>query len=259
MVARTARAVPEGGSGEPVLDAAAVSRGTGAGLSGALSLVWPPSPPQPADRRPEPLGDGEGPGAQGGARGLPTTRWRACAHRHPRLPRDAARVGTNPAHAGPPGRPRPGGPRLGPPAAGRGHRPIEPLFPPKRRRGRPTPSRKGRRRPRHHASRPPTADKLDIADFAKVELRVGRYSRRRRWPDPLKPAAGGPRRGAATGGGHHDATPRSRFRGKWWPWRRTEAGEALGVESNGMVLAASIDGKAVLCTSTARSRRDEDK
>jgi hypothetical protein len=31
------------------------------------------------------------------------------------------------------------------------------------------------------------------------------------------------------------------------------------VESNGMVLAASIDGKAVLCTSTARSRRDEDK
>ena len=102
------------------------------------------------------------------------------------------------------------------------------------------------------AAPPPVADKLDIADFAKVELRVGRIQSAEKVPGSKKLVKlmvdlGGEVRQLVAG--IADAYAPESLPGKTVAVvANLKPAKLMGVESNGMVLAASLDGKAVLCT-----------
>ena len=102
------------------------------------------------------------------------------------------------------------------------------------------------------AAAPPAADKLDIADFAKVELRVGRIQSAEKVAGSkklvkLQVDLGGEVRQLVAG--IADAYAPEALPGKMVAVvANLKPAKLMGVESNGMVLAASIDGKAVLCT-----------
>jgi methionyl-tRNA synthetase len=101
------------------------------------------------------------------------------------------------------------------------------------------------------AAPPPTADKLDIADFAKVELRVGRIQSAEKIAGSkklvkLQVDLGNEVRQVVAG--IADAYAPEALPGKMVAVvANLKPAKLMGVESNGMVLAASIDGKAVLC------------
>ena len=102
------------------------------------------------------------------------------------------------------------------------------------------------------AAAPPTADKLDIADFAKVELRVGRIQSAEKVAGSkklvkLQVDLGGEVRQLVAG--IADAYAPESLPGKMVAVvANLKPAKLMGVESNGMVLAASLEGKAVLCT-----------
>jgi methionyl-tRNA synthetase len=102
------------------------------------------------------------------------------------------------------------------------------------------------------AAPPPGADKLDIADFAKVELRVGRIQTAEKVAGSkklvkLQVDLGGEVRQLVAG--IADAYAPESLPGKTVAVvANLKPAKLMGVESNGMVLAASLDGKAVLCT-----------
>jgi methionyl-tRNA synthetase len=102
------------------------------------------------------------------------------------------------------------------------------------------------------AAPPPVADKLDIADFAKVELRVGRIQAAEKVAGSkklvkLQVDLGGEVRQLVAG--IADAYAPESLPGKMVAVvANLKPAKLMGVESNGMVLAASLDGKAVLCT-----------
>jgi methionyl-tRNA synthetase len=102
------------------------------------------------------------------------------------------------------------------------------------------------------AAAPPAADKLDIADFAKVELRVGRIQAAEKVAGSkklvkLQVDLGGEVRQLVAG--IADAYAAESLPGKTVAVvANLKPAKLMGVESNGMVLAASLDGKAVLCT-----------
>jgi methionyl-tRNA synthetase len=102
------------------------------------------------------------------------------------------------------------------------------------------------------AAPPPTADKLDIADFAKVELRVGRVQAAEKVAGSkklikLQVDLGGEVRQLVAGIAEAYA-PESLVGKSVAVVANLKPAKLMGVESNGMVLAASLDGKAVLCT-----------
>ena len=102
------------------------------------------------------------------------------------------------------------------------------------------------------AAPPPAADTLDIADFAKVELRVGRIQSAEKVAGSKKLVKlmvdlGGEVRQLVAG--IADAYAPEALPGKTVAVvANLKPAKLMGVESNGMVLAASLDGKAVLCT-----------
>ena len=264
MVARYCEGkVPEGGGGEPVLDAAAVlARYEAMDYSGALSLVWSAvsrlnqrivarSPWELAkDRARKPELDAFLHELLEGVRLVAVLVY-------PVMPRASGRIlrmlGVQP-DPGPPdlgsGLLRPGG------AIG----PIEPIFPRIEKEKTVSDSKPGPAPPPQtpppvdttQAAPPPTADKLDIADFAKVELRVGRILSAEKVAGSkklvkLQVDLGGEVRQLVAG--IADAYAPESLPGKMVAVvANLKPAKLMGVESNGMVLAASLDGKAVLCT-----------
>jgi len=102
------------------------------------------------------------------------------------------------------------------------------------------------------AAPPPTAEKLDIADFAKVELRAGRIQAAEKVAGSkklvkLQVDLGGEVRQLVAGIADAYA-PESLVGKSVAVVANLKPAKLMGVESNGMVLAASLDGKAVLCT-----------
>jgi methionyl-tRNA synthetase len=102
------------------------------------------------------------------------------------------------------------------------------------------------------AAPPPTPDKLDIADFAKVELRVGRIQAAEKVAGSkklvkLQVDLGGEVRQLVAGIAETYA-PESLVGKSVAVVANLKPAKLMGVESNGMVLAASLEGKAVLCT-----------
>ena len=175
--------------------------------------------------------------------------------------------------------PGPGGPRLGPPRAGPPLGSIVPLFPrverdgePERHHSRredrleeaegdprvrddasPRPEARGRSGAAAPAAAPaPGGDRIDIAEFAKVELRAAKDHRRGedRGLEEARPAAGGPGdESRQVVAGIADAYEAEALVGKTViVVANLKPAKLMGVESNGMVLAGSIDGKAVLCS-----------
>jgi methionyl-tRNA synthetase len=102
------------------------------------------------------------------------------------------------------------------------------------------------------AAPPPTADKIDIADFARVELRAGRVQSAEKVAGSkklvkLQVDLGSEVRQVVAG--IADAYAAESLVGKTVAVvANLKPAKLMGVESNGMVLAASLDGKAVLCT-----------
>ena len=102
------------------------------------------------------------------------------------------------------------------------------------------------------AAPPPMADKLDIADFARVDLRVGRIQTAEKIAGSkklvrLQVDLGGEVRQIVAG--IADAYAPEALPGRMVAVvANLKPATLMGVESNGMVLAASLDGKAVLCT-----------
>jgi methionyl-tRNA synthetase len=102
------------------------------------------------------------------------------------------------------------------------------------------------------AAAPPLADKLDIADFARVELRAGRVQSAEKVAGSrklvkLQVDLGGEVRQLVAGIAEAYA-PESLVGKTVAVVANLKPAKLMGVESNGMVLAASLDGKAVLCT-----------
>jgi methionyl-tRNA synthetase len=134
--------------------------------------------------------------------------------------------------------------------------PIQPLFPRIETKERTVSDTKPPQTPppaeTTQAAAPPTADKLDIADFAKVELRVGRIQSAEKVAGSkklvkLQVDLGGEVRQLVAG--IADAYAPESLPGKMVAVvANLKPAKLMGVESNGMVLAASLDGKAVLCT-----------
>jgi len=102
------------------------------------------------------------------------------------------------------------------------------------------------------AAPPPTADKIDIADFARLELRAGRVQSAEKVAGSkklvkLQVDLGSEVRQVVAG--IADAYAPESLVGKTVAVvANLKPAKLMGVDSNGMVLAASLDGKAVLCT-----------
>ena len=96
------------------------------------------------------------------------------------------------------------------------------------------------------------ADKIDIADFARVELRVAEIKAAENVAGSkklikLQVDLGAERRQVVAGIAESYA-PESLVGRKVVLVANLKPAKLMGVESDGMVLAASLDGKAVLCT-----------
>jgi methionyl-tRNA synthetase len=102
------------------------------------------------------------------------------------------------------------------------------------------------------AAAAPAADKIDIAEFARVELRVAQVTAAERVQGSKKLIkmqldTGGESRQVVAGIAEAYA-PESLVGKKVVLVANLKPARLMGVESNGMVLAASLDGQAVLCT-----------
>ncbi len=98
----------------------------------------------------------------------------------------------------------------------------------------------------------PGGDKIDIADFAKVELRVALVKEAEKIAGSkklikLQVDLGTETRQVVAGIAEAYA-PEALVGKKIVLVANLKPAKLMGVESNGMVLAASLDGKAVLCT-----------
>jgi methionyl-tRNA synthetase len=98
----------------------------------------------------------------------------------------------------------------------------------------------------------PPGDKIDIADFAKVELRAAEVKEAERIAGSkklvrLQVDLGGETRQVVAGIAESYA-PEALVGKKVLLVTNLKPARLMGVESNGMVLAASLDGRAVLCT-----------
>ena len=181
----------------------------------------------------------------------------------PVIPRAAARIfsmlGLGEREPG-----RAGGPRLGPARArGAARRRSQPLFPrvekAERREGerrvrdhvrlhrRPIPPRRRQCRPARRAS-----ERIDIADFAKIELRAAKITAAEKIAGSKKLVRLEVDLGSETRqvvAGIAESYEPAVLVGKTIVLvANLKPAKLMGVESNGMVLAGSIDGKAVLCT-----------
>ena len=99
---------------------------------------------------------------------------------------------------------------------------------------------------------PPVPDRIDIADFAKVELRAALVTAAEKVEGSkklvkLQVDLGTEKRQVVAGIAESHA-PETLVGKKVVLVANLKPAKLMGVESNGMVLAASIDGKAVLCT-----------
>jgi len=263
--------VPEGGGeGEPVLDAAAVlARYEALDYSGALSLVWAAVSrlnQRIVVRSPWEMAKDKARKRELDAflhELLEAVRLVAVLV-SPVMPRAAGRIL---GMLGVPAEPQAGDLGRGRLRAGVAIGPIEPLFPRIETKERTVSDSKPPQPPQSppstapqpapplettQAAPPPTADKLDIADFAKVELRVGRIQTAEKVAGSkklvkLQVDLGGEVRQLVAG--IADAYAPESLPGKMVAVvANLKPAKLMGVESNGMVLAASIDGKAVLCT-----------
>src|SRR6185503_4624773 len=99
---------------------------------------------------------------------------------------------------------------------------------------------------------PPVPDKSDIADFAKVELRVAQVTAAEKVAGSKKLIKMnvdlGTEQRQVVAGIAETYAPESLVGRKVAFVANLKPAKLMGVESNGMVLAASLDGKAVLCT-----------
>jgi methionyl-tRNA synthetase len=98
----------------------------------------------------------------------------------------------------------------------------------------------------------PPGDKIDITDFAKVELRAAEVKEAERVPGSkklvkLQVDLGGETRQVVAGIAE-SYEPATLIGKKVVLVTNLKPARLMGVESNGMVLAASLDGRAVLCT-----------
>jgi methionyl-tRNA synthetase len=98
----------------------------------------------------------------------------------------------------------------------------------------------------------PGGDKIDIADFAKVELRVAEIKAAEKIAGSKKlikmQVDLGDEQRQVVGGIAETYTPESLVGRKVVLVANLKPAKLMGVESNGMVLAASAEGKAILCT-----------
>jgi methionyl-tRNA synthetase len=132
--------------------------------------------------------------------------------------------------------------------------PIEPLFPriEKDKKEKPVSEPDAQPSPTPAAPPSPGADRIDIADFAKVELRVARITAAEKIAGSKKLVKLQVDLGAESRqvvAGIAESYEAETLVGKTIAVvANLKPAKLMGVESNGMVLAASLDGKAVLCT-----------
>jgi methionyl-tRNA synthetase len=99
---------------------------------------------------------------------------------------------------------------------------------------------------------PPVPDRIDIADFGKIELRAAVVTAAEKVPGSKKlvklQVDLGTEKRQVVAGIAESYAPETLVGKKVVVVTNLKPAKLMGVESNGMVLAASIDGKAVLCT-----------
>ena len=126
--------------------------------------------------------------------------------------------------------------------------------PPRRPLRSPTapPRRQPRRRRRATASAPAAGDRIDIAEFAKVELRAAKITAAEKIAGSKKLVRLQVDLGSETrqvvAGIAESYEPEALVGKTIVLVANLKPAKLMGVESNGMVLAGSVDGKAVLCT-----------
>ena len=102
------------------------------------------------------------------------------------------------------------------------------------------------------AAAAPPVEKIDISDFAKVELRVGQIKEAEKVAGSRKLVRLQVDLGAeirqVVAGIAETYAPEALVGKKIALVANLKPAKLMGIESNGMVLAASLDGKAVLCT-----------
>jgi methionyl-tRNA synthetase len=135
---------------------------------------------------------------------------------------------------------------------------IEPLFPRVETKNDDAPKEKSPvsetspTSPTPPATPPPAGDKIDIADFAKVELRAARVLEAEKIVGSKKlvrlQVDLGDEKRQVVAGIAESYTPESLVGRSVVIVANLKPAKLMGVESNGMVLAGSQDGKAVLCT-----------
>jgi methionyl-tRNA synthetase len=99
---------------------------------------------------------------------------------------------------------------------------------------------------------PPASDRIDIADFAKVELKAALVTAAEKVPGSKKllklQVDLGTETRQVVAGIAESYAPEALVGKKVMIVANLKPAKLMGLESNGMVLAASVDGKAVLCT-----------
>jgi methionyl-tRNA synthetase len=102
------------------------------------------------------------------------------------------------------------------------------------------------------AATPPAPDRIDIADFAKIELRAALVTAAEKVEGSKKlvklQVDLGTEKRQVVAGIAESYAPETLVGKKVVIVANLKPAKLMGVESNGMVLAASVDGKAVLCT-----------
>jgi methionyl-tRNA synthetase len=131
--------------------------------------------------------------------------------------------------------------------------PIEPLFPrlEREKKEKPVSESNVPSPAADPASAPPATDKIDISDFAKVELRVARITAAEKISGSKKlvklQVDLGVESRQIVAGIAESYEPEALVGRQIAVVANLKPAKLMGVESNGMVLAASLDGKAVLC------------
>jgi methionyl-tRNA synthetase len=134
---------------------------------------------------------------------------------------------------------------------------IEPLFPRIEKAADPVAKEKivpdrNTPAPATQAASPPVSDRIDIADFARIELRAALVTAAEKVEGSKKlvklQVDLGPEKRQVVAGIAESYAPETLVGKKVVIVANLKPAQLMGVESNGMVLAASVDGKAVLCT-----------
>jgi methionyl-tRNA synthetase len=132
--------------------------------------------------------------------------------------------------------------------------PIEPLFP-RIEKEKTVPESDTPPPPATHATQtatPPVPDRIDIADFAKIELKAALVTAAEKVEGSKKliklEVDLGTEKRQVVAGIAESYAPETLVGKRVVLVANLKPAKLMGVESNGMVLAASVDGKAVLCT-----------